>query len=196
MWKVIYLLMTCHMGSFLKLLFFFSYRISAITKGRLNSLFRFLLLGNEFLVLLLAITAVLVPYIPSPQTPQPWTKIHKHCRYPILTSVSLLAWGQKKQQTLCFQTSHQSKAKNLILCIWIFFVQSSITKITTSCLLLMILIIIDSSENHQTLWNLNNISTLLHLKMIIRMSPWRRAIWISVPFIAAEQQLSLKFCHQ
>jgi hypothetical protein len=61
---------------------------------------------------------------------------------------------------------------------------------------LMILIIIDSSENHQTLWNLNNISTLLHLKMIIRMSPWRRAIWISVPFIAAEQQLSLKFCHQ
>ncbi len=70
----IYLLMTCRMGSFLKLLFFFSYRIRTITKGRLNSLFRFLLLGNEFLVLLLAITAALVPYIPSPQTPNPEPK--------------------------------------------------------------------------------------------------------------------------
>lgn len=46
----------------------------------------------------------------------------------------------------------------------------------TSCLLLMGVIIIDSSENHQTLWNLSNMSTLLHLKMIIRMSPWRRPI--------------------
>lgn len=82
----------------------------------------------------------------------------------------------KKQQTLCFQTSHQSKAKNLILCIWIVFVQSSITKITTFCLLLMNVIVIDSSENHQTLCNLSNTSTLLHLKMIIRMSPWRRPI--------------------
>jgi hypothetical protein len=62
------------MGSFLKLLFFFSYRSSTITKGRLNSLFRFLFLGDEFLVLLLAITAVLVPYIPSPQTPNPEPK--------------------------------------------------------------------------------------------------------------------------